>query len=144
MDEGARLRREFVERERRALFAAALRERRNRLTGAIGGSSATLVAAVATAAVTRRGFFWHSFLLEALLGALAGYLLARRGGGILTGVALFVGSYLLAFQIRAAGFDPSVLFAPTDLRLGAASQGHLMSLGVLIACGGLIGHIMED
>jgi len=124
MDEGARLRREFVERERRALFAAALRERRNRLTGAIGGSSATLVAAVATAAVTRRGFFWHSFLLEALLGALAGY--------------------LLAFQIRAAGFDPSVLFAPTDLRLGAASQGHLMSLGVLIACGGLIGHIMED
>ncbi len=144
VDQGTRLRQEFVEREERALAKAALREHRNRLNGALGGGLAGFAAAISTAAVTRQAILWHSFVLEATLGACAGYLLARRGGGLLVGVALFVGSYVLAFQIRASGFDPSVLFAPGDLRVAMASQGHLMSIGVLITCGGLLGHIMED
>ena len=140
----AELRREFQERQRRNLRELLLRERRNRRNGALAGAACGLGAIFTTAAATRTVILWHSFLLETVLCAAAGYALARRGGGVLTGLVLFAVSYLLAFGLRAFGLDPSVVFSPGDLRAAAAVQGNLVTLCFLLAAGGLIGHIISD
>ena len=97
-----------------------------------------------TASATRRAIPWHGFLLEALLGAVAGYLLARAGGGAMRGLLLFAGAYMLAFLLRSTGLDPSVLFAAGDVRAGAAVQGHFTSLCFLVSAGMAAGHILQD
>ena len=119
------------------------RQRGNRLKGAAAGAAIGLVAVLATAGATRRVIVWHSFLLEAILCALAGYLLARRGGGSLNGVLLFSGAYLLAWLLRATGLDPAVLFAAGDLRRAAAVSGNLMSLCIVVSCGVAVGRVIE-
>lgn len=144
MDPGSRLRQDFLEQQQQSMARSAVLQRRNRLNGAIGGGVAGLVGTAVSAAVTRSAIAWHSFLLEALLCTLAGYLLARRGGGILTGALLFSGAYLLAFQLRAHGLDPGVLFNVGDLRQATATQGHLMTMSILMACGGAFGSILES
>ncbi len=137
------LREEFALRQRQAMAQAIARQRRNRRNGTIAGAFVGLVAVALTAGVTRRALLWHSFLLESLLCAVAGHLLARANGGGLRGVLLFSGAYLLAFALRALGLDPMVLFSHGDLRHAAAVQGNFMSLCIVLSCGCAIGKAIE-
>jgi hypothetical protein len=144
MDQVARLRADFLARQAKAMARARAREARQRRSGAVAGAFAGLVAVALTAVVTRRSFAWHSFLLEGILCGVAGYVLARFHGGLLKGVALLPGAYFMAWFLRASGLDPAVLFPAPDVRGALAAQGHLMTLGLLVATGGLMGHIIED
>ncbi len=137
------LRNDYALRQEAAMATAHARQRRNRRNGMIAGAFIGLLSVALTAGVTRRALFWHSFLLESLLCAVAGYLLARGNGGGLRGVLLFSGAYLLAFGLRATGLDPSVLFAHGDLRHAAAIQGNFMSLCLVLGCGCAIGKAIE-
>jgi len=124
--------------------AAVARQKRDRRNATLAGGMIGLVSTLATASITRRAIFWHSFLLEALLGALAGYLLVRLRPDPLGGVLLFSGAFLFAWLVRALGLDPSVLFATGDLRGVAMINGNLMSLCISISCGAAMGQIMRD
>lgn len=119
------------------------RRRRDLRNATIAGAFAGFVAVLATLEGTRRALFWHSFLLETLLGALAGRLLARSGGGVLRGILLFGGSYLLAFLLRAIGLDPSVVFARGDLAGAGAVYGNFASLCLMVGVGAAVGHVVE-
>ena len=103
---------EFAENEARTLERLADKERKQARTATLAGGMAGLTAVLLTVTVTRRELFWHSFLLEALLSAAAGWGLVRLHGGTLKGIVLFAAAYLLAFFLRAVGLDPSVVFAP--------------------------------
>ena len=138
------LRAEFEERQAADLVRLAERQRRRRLQATLAGGAAGLVAVILTATVTRREFLWHSFLFETIFCAIAGYVLVRLHEGHLWGVLLFSGAYLLAFGLRLAGLDPSVIFQTPDLATAAAAQGNLTSLAFLILIGGTFGHIFES
>ena len=138
------LQEEFRAKQARELAATAVRERRRRRSGTIAGAAAGLAAVAVTAGATRQALFWHSFLLEALLGAVAGHVLARTGGGVLKGIILFAGAYMLAFFVRASGLDPAAVFAAGDLRAAPAVQGHFTSLCFLVSAGAAMGHIVAD
>jgi hypothetical protein len=135
---------EFREKQTRDLAAAQRREKRRRRNGTIAGAAAGFAAVAVTAGATRQALYWHSFLLESLLGAVAGYVLARTGGGLLKGILLFAGAYLLAFVLRASGLDPAAVFAWGDLRAAPAVQGHFTSLCFLVSAGAAMGHIVAD
>ena len=135
---------EFRAKQARELAAAAGRERRRCRNGTIAGAAAGFAAVAVTAGATRQALFWHSFLLESLLGAAAGYVLARTGGGLLKGILLFAGAYMLAFLFRASGLDPAAVFAAGDLRAAPAVQGHFTSLCFLVSAGAAMGHIVGD
>jgi len=138
------LRAEFRERQEKGLVEADARVRRNVRNATIAGAAAGLAAVLVTAGVTRQAIFWHSFLLETMLGAGAGYALARCRGGVLAGILLFAGSYFVAFLARALGLDPTVLFHAGDFRAGAAVQGHVTTLCFLVSTGGVLGHVIAD
>lgn len=138
------LKEEFRARQARDLERAVLREKRRRRNGTIAGAAAGFLAVAVTAGATRRALFWHSFLLETLLGAVAGYVLARTGGGLLKGILLFAGAYMFAFFLRASGLDPSAVFMAGDLRAAPAVQGHFTSLCFLVSAGAAMGHIVSD
>lgn len=138
------LREEFRAKQAKELAAAEVRERRRRRNGLVAGAAAGFAAVAVTAGATRQALFWHSFLLETLLGAAAGYVLARTGGGVLKGIALFAGAYMLAFFLRASGLDPSAVFASGDLRAAPAVQGHFTSLCFLVSAGAAMGHIVTE
>ena len=139
-----RLHEEFTAERAAADFEAELRQRRNRRNATIAGGMIGIVSTLVTATVTRRAIFWHSFLLEGLLGALAGYLLLRLRPDPLGGVLLFSGAYLLAWLVRAIGLDPSVAFLVGDLRGALMIQGNVVSLCLCIACGAAMGQVMRD
>jgi len=139
-----RLRGEFAERRSHAQKDAARADARLLRNATLGGGLIGLVAVVLTATVTRRALFWHSFLLEAALGAVAGRLMARVRGGPFEGVLLFGGAALLAWSLRALGLDPSVLFARGDLRAAAAIQGNVTSLCFAVAGGAALGHLVRS
>ncbi|MHC4956818.1 MAG: hypothetical protein ACYTGN_00485 [Planctomycetota bacterium] len=138
------LQEEFAEREEQAYLRLTARQRKNRRNATIAGAAIGLAAVIVTVGVTRRAIFWHSFLLDALLGAAAGYTLVRLNGGFMKGLLLFAGAYLLAFGVRALGLDPSVLFHYGDIRGAAAIQGNMASLSFTIAAGGLVGMIVQE
>jgi hypothetical protein len=138
------LRDEFRAKQAREQAAAALREKRRRRNGTIAGAAAGFAAVAVTAGATRAALFWHSFLLETILGAVAGHVLARTGGGLLKGILLFSGAYVLAFLLRASGLDPAVVFATGDLRAAPAVQGHFTSLCFLVSAGAAMGHIVAE
>ena len=138
------LQEEFRAKQARELAAATVRERRRRRNGTIAGAAAGFAAVAVTAGATRQALFWHSFLLETLLGMVAGYVLARTGGGLLKGIGLFAGAYMLAFFARASGLDPAVVFAAGDLRAAPAVQGHFTSLCFLVSAGAAMGHIVAE
>jgi len=144
MDPATKLRDEFAARQHAEMRSAHKRQRRNRFGASLAGGVAALAAVALTAALARQTIVWHAFGLEAALGALAGYLLARRGGGMLAGALYFCLAYLVAFQLRSTGFDPGSLFAGKDMQLAWAGSGHLMSLGILVSCGGIIGLGIEN
>jgi len=121
--------------------ARLARDRRNAV---LAGAAVGFVSTLATAQFTRRAIFWHSFLLESLLGALAGWILVRRGPDPLTGILCFAGAYLLAWFVRAMGLDPSVLFAHGDLRGAAMIQGNVLSLCLSISSGAAMGQVMQE
>jgi hypothetical protein len=135
---------EFRAKQARELALAHVRERRRRRNGAIAGAAAGFAAVAVTSGATRRALFWHSFLLETLLGAVAGYILARTGGGLLKGILLFSGAYMLAFFLRASGLDPSAVFLAGDIRAAPAVQGHFTSLCFLVSAGAAMGHIVSE
>ncbi|MFI5403320.1 MAG: hypothetical protein ACHQ1G_10310 [Planctomycetota bacterium] len=135
---------EFRAKQARELELAVVRERRRRRNGTIAGAAAGFAAVAVTAGATRTALFWHSFLLESVLGAVAGYVLARAGGGLLKGILLFSGAYMLAFFVRASGLDPAVVFASGDLRAAPAVQGHFTSLCFLVSAGAAMGHIVAE
>jgi len=138
------LRREWQEDQAARMEQAIALERRNTRNVTVAGAVTGLVAVVSTAAITRKAIVWHSFLLEAVLCAAAGYLLARFHGGFLKGILLFSGAYLGAWAVRAAGLDPAVLFSRADTRSAAAAQGNFVSLCIVLTCGGLMGHITSE
>jgi hypothetical protein len=140
----AELEAEFVARQVRDMERARERRKRNLRNATIAGAAAGFAAVLVTAGVTRRAFAWHSFLLETLLGAIAGHLLVRWHGGPMKGLLLFAGSYFLAFLLRATGLDPSVLFVSGDVTAAAAVQGHFVSLCFLVSAGMAIGHIVQE
>jgi hypothetical protein len=144
MDPVERLRTDYRAREDAAMVRLGARRRRDARNGAVAGAFAGLVAVFVTAAVTRTAWMWHSCVLEAVLGAVAGLVLARRGGGVLTGILLFSASYFAAWLARACGLDPSVLFEAGDVRASAAVTGHVTALSHLVAAGGLMGHVIHD
>ena len=115
------------------------RLQRDRRNAVIAGAMIGFVSTFVTVQVTRRAFFWHSFLLEALLGALAGYLLIRLRPDPLGGILLFSGAYLIAWFLRAIGLDPSVAFLIGDIRGAAMIQGNVVSLSICVACGAAMG-----
>ena len=127
-----------------ALAEAIRRQQSDRRNAVLAGGFIGLLSTLVTATVTRRAIFWHSFLLEAVLGALAGYLLVRLRPDPLGGVMLFGAAYMLAWLVRAIGLDPSVLFAVGDLRGAAMIQGNMVSLSLSVACGAAMGHVMRD
>ena len=139
-----KLREEYRAAQDAGYQEAALRQQRNRRNVTAAGAVTGFVAVVCTAAVTRKAIVWHSFLLEALFCAAAGYALARLHGGFLKGVLFFSGAYLGAHLVRLAGLDPAVLFYSGDMRIVAAAQGNFMSLCIVLTCGGLIGHIISS
>ena len=143
MDYGARLRRDFNASQQAALRRALARQRRARFTASAGGGVAGLAAVAVAATVTGQEIFWHSFLLETMLGMIAGYLLARRGGGMLAGIVYFLLAYVIAFQIRVVGFDAGSLYTP-DLRIAIVGQGHMFSFAILVGFGGLVGFMSEN
>jgi hypothetical protein len=138
------LQQEYAERQANGMAEAHEHRRRSLRNVTLAGAAAGLAAVVITAGATRRGIFWHSFLLETVLCAIAGHVLVRLDGGLLKGVLLFAGAYFAAFLLRALGLDPSVLFAAGDLRAGAAVQGHFATLCFLVTTGGVLGHIVAD
>lgn len=135
---------EFRAKQARELELAVRREKRRRRNGTVAGAAAGFAAVAVTAGATRQAIFWHSFLLESLLGAVAGYVLARTGGGLLKGILLFAGAYMMAFFVRASGLDPAVVFASGDLRAAPAVQGHFTSLCFLVSAGAAMGHIVSE
>jgi len=135
---------EFRAGQEQALLRTLARQKRQRRNATIAGAMAGLCAVLVTAGATRRALFWHSFLLETLLGAAAGYVLGRTGGGALRGIVLFALAYLLAFGLRALGLDPAAVFLTGDVRAAAAVQGHFTSLCFLVSAGAAVGHIVED
>jgi hypothetical protein len=135
---------EFRAKQARELERAVEREKRRRRNGLVAGAAAGFAAVLVTAGATRRALFWHSFLLETILGAVAGYVLARTGGGVLKGILLFAGAYMIAFCLRAGGLDPAVVFLAGDLRAAPAVQGHFTSLCFLVSAGAAMGHIVGD
>jgi hypothetical protein len=138
------LKEEFRAKQARELAMSVVRERRRRRNGTIAGAAAGFAAVAVTAGATRQALYWHSFLLESVLGAVAGYVLARTGGGLLKGILLFAGGYMLAFFLRASGLDPAAVFAAGDLRAAPAVQGHFTSLCFLVSAGAAMGHIVAD
>ncbi len=132
-----------MESQEQAMRRTSRQQRRRRFNGALAGGIAGIVATAVSAAFTRQSIEWHSFVLEGVFSTVAGYVLARIGGGILPGILLFTTAYWAAFFTRAGGFDPSVIFGAADLRAAAAGQGHLMTLSMLVAIGGLFGHQIE-
>ncbi len=71
-------------------------------------------------------------------------MLARRRGGVITGILLFSAAYLLATLLRALGLDPSVVFAAGDLARIGSVTGNLTALVILAAVGGVFGHLAES
>ena len=142
MDPGLKLRQEFAARERAALRGGSLREAKNGIAGALRGIFAMLLAIGITVVVTRIGFYWHSFLLEFLFAAFAGYFIQRTGGGLLKGVLLLPLAYAGAFLMRKLGWDPSSLLAPEAILI--AGHGHLLAVCCLVGCGGLVGYTLES
>jgi hypothetical protein len=144
MDPVDTLREEFEARRQAGLERTAARVRRDRRNATIAGGFTGLVAVAVTAGVTRRALFWHSFVLESCLCALAGYLLVRGGGGPMRGMVLFSSAYLAAWLLRALGLDPSVLFALGDVSGAAMITGNVTSLVVALSCGLLVGLTIES
>lgn len=131
--------------EQTARDAQAVRKmRRDQRNAVIAGAAVGFVSTFVTIEMTRRALFWHSFLLESLFGAIAGYVLIRRGADTLNGVALFGGAYLAAWLTRALGMDPSVLFAPGDMARAQMVQGNFASLCLMVSLGAGMGHVMRD
>ena len=139
-----RIHEEFAAQRETAMAEAVRRQHADRRNAIVAGGLIGLLSTFLTATVTRREIFWHSYLLESLLGALAGYLLVRLRPDPLGGVMLFGAAYMLAWLVRAIGLDPSVLFAVGDLRGAAMIQGNMVSLSLCVACGAAMGQIMRD
>ncbi len=142
MDPGLKLRQEFVARERTALRGGSVREAKKGITGALAGVLAMVVAIAITVVVTRIGFYWHSFLLEFLFAAFAGYFIQRTDGGLLKGVMLLPLAYGAAFLMRRFGWDPSGWLAPDAILI--AGHGHLLAVCCLVGCGGISGYVLES
>jgi hypothetical protein len=143
MDPGLKLRQEFVARERAALRGGTAREASKGITGALGGAGAMLVAIAITVVVTQLKFYWHSFLLEMLLAAFAGYFLLRSGGGLLKGVFLLPLAYGGAYTLRQMGWDPAEMLAAKDAAVLIEGHGHLLAACCLVGFGGLLGYVFE-
>jgi hypothetical protein len=141
MDPGLKLRQEFVAREKEALRGGSMREAKKGVTGALTGVIAMVIAIAITVVVTRIGFYWHSFLLEFLFSAFAGYVMQRSGGGLLRGVVLLPLAYGAAFLMRRYGWDPSSALAPDAILI--SGHGHLLAVCILVGCGGLTGYVLE-
>jgi cation transporter-like permease len=142
MDKGLKLRQEFAARERAALRGGTLRQAKNGVTGALGGLFSMLLAIVITVVVTRLSpFYWHSFVLEFLFAAVAGFVIQRSGGGLLKGVFLLPAAYGAAFLMRRYGWDPSSWLAPDPALI--AGHGHLLAICCLVGCGGVFGYTQE-
>jgi hypothetical protein len=141
MDPGLKLRQEFEAREKAALRGGSVREAKKGVTGAASGVVAMLIAIAITVIVTRVGFYWHSFLLEFLFSAFAGYVMQRSGGGLLRGVVLLPLAYGAAFLMRRYGWDPSSALAPDAILI--SGHGHLLAVCILVGCGGLTGYVLE-
>lgn len=138
------LREEFEARQIAHYERLLLERHRDLLKCTAAGAATGLAAVVITCAATRHALFWHSFLWEALLGGVAGNLLVRRAGGVITGVLLFSASYLVATLLRAMGLDPSVIFLPSDLAMIGSIQGNMTALIAMAGTGGVLGHIIAD
>ena len=139
-----RLHEEFAAERAAADLDAHRRQRRDRRNATLAGGMIGIASTMTTASVTRRALFWHSFLLEALLCAAAGYLLVRLRPDPLGGILFFSGAYLLAWLLRALGLDPSVAFLVGDLRAALMIQGNVVSLSICVACGAAMGQVMRD
>ncbi|HEX5138163.1 MAG TPA: hypothetical protein VFY93_14400 [Planctomycetota bacterium] len=142
MDPGLKLRQEFIARERAALRGAGMREAGKGLRGALTCVFAMFIAITVTVVVTRIGFYWHSFLLEFLFAAFAGYFIQRSGGGLLKGVLILPLAYGAAFLMRRMGWDPSTMLAPDAILI--TGYGHLLAVCCLVGCGGIAGYTLES
>ena len=138
------LRRDFDARRVAQLERLLLKRKHDLMKVTVAGAFAGLLAVVITCGATRQGIFWHSFLMETVLCAVAGQLLVRRDGGVLTGTILFSAAYLLATLLRAMGLDPSVVFQPSDLAMAGSVQGNMTALMMLAGAGGVLGHMCHD
>lgn len=141
MDPALKLRQEFAARERAAMRGGSLRVAKNGITGALGGLFSMFLAIAITVVVTRLSFFWHSFVLEFMFAAVAGFFIQRLGGGLLKGVLFLPAAYGLAFLMRRYGWDPSTALAPDPVVI--AGHGHLLAICCLVGCGGVFGYTQE-
>lgn len=144
MDPAARLRQNFLADQKTAMRRARANRRRGWLTGMVGGIVAALLAVGVTVFVTRLDFYWHSFLLEIGLAALAGLLIHVTGGGLLRGVFFLPLSYAGAYLLRQQGYDPAVWIGGPGSSVLIEGYGHLFAVCTLVGCGGVVGHILES
>jgi hypothetical protein len=144
MDPATRLRQEFLADQKTAMRRARAQRRRGWFGGVVGGVLAALLAVAITVFVTRIEFFWHSFLLEIGLGALAGFLIHVTGGGLLKGVFLLPLSYAGAYLLRQQGYDPALWIGGPGSSVVIEGHGHLLAVCTLVGCGGVVGHIIES
>jgi len=144
MDTGTKLRREFATSQRRAMRQASAQRWRRWFVGILAGAAAGLLAIALTAVVTHIDFFWHSFVLEIGLSAVAGLFLTMTGGGLLKGVFALPAAYAGAFLLRRAGYDPAIFLGGEGSSIVVNGYGHLLAVCTLVGCGGVVGHILES
>jgi hypothetical protein len=144
MDRATKLRQEFLAEQKQAMRRARAHRRRGWFGGIVGGVIAALLAVAVTVVVTRLEFFWHSFLLELGLAALAGLVIHVTGGGLLKGVFLLPASYAGAYLLRQQGYDPAEWIGGAGSSVLIDGYGHLLAVCTLVGCGGVVGHILES
>ncbi|MHC4549344.1 MAG: hypothetical protein ACYTEZ_11270 [Planctomycetota bacterium] len=144
MDPGLKLQKEFVAQQKSAMWRAQAVRWRGWLTGIAGGITAGLMAIAVTVFVTQLDFYWHSFLLEIGLSALAGLLLVVTGSGLLKGVFTLPLAYAAAYLLRESGFDPAIWIGGEGSSVLIDGYGHLLAVCTLVGCGGVLGHILES
>jgi len=144
MDPATKLRQDFLANQKTAMRRARAQRRRGWLAGVFGGVIAALLAVALTVVVTRLEFFWHSFLLEFGLAALAGLLIHVTGGGLLKGIFLLPLAYAGAYLLRDQGYDPAVWIGGEGSSVVIDGYGHLLAVCTLVGCGGVFGHILES
>jgi len=144
MDSATKLRQDFLANQKTAMRRARAQRRRGWLGGVIGGILASLLAVALTVVVTQLDFFWHSFILEVGLAALAGLLIHVTGGGLLQGVFLLPLSYAGAYLIRQQGYDPAEWIGGEGSSIIIDGYGHLLAVCTLVGCGGVVGHVIES
>lgn len=134
-----KLGKEFRSRQKSQLVRLSVRSRGRQLRFALYGAVLGIAAVCALCVVEHQALNWYTPAWEALLGGLAGFLLARSGGGFLNGVVLFGLAYMATILLRETGYDSSEVLGRYVKARVVSLHGDFAALLALSVLGGLIG-----